>query len=201
MPGDVFSNYTNIAATTAAVANRIVTSTNMKVGAYTVANASPVWAGGALITVTHAQVGGVTDTLGTIDVVGTDLNGQAISETITPLDGTVATGTKIFRTVTSVTGVGWVINTGNDTITVGVAAGSYPVSGAGVLGSVIVNTTAAATIVISDKRGTIATLKASIAEGVYAFNVAFVGYLKVATTSTNDVTITHSASIPQYATA
>jgi hypothetical protein len=75
------------------------------------------------------------------------------------------------------------------------------VSGGGVLGSVIVNTTAAAAIVISDKRGTIATLKASIAEGVYAFNVAFVGYLKVATTSTNDVTITHSASIPQYATA
>ena len=34
---------TNIAATTAAVANRLVASANMKVGDYTIANASPVW--------------------------------------------------------------------------------------------------------------------------------------------------------------
>ena len=93
-------SYTNTAATTAAVTNRIVASVDMKVGANTIANASPVWSGGALITVTHTQVGGVTDTLGTIAVVGTDLNGQAISETITPLDGTTATGTKVFRRVT-----------------------------------------------------------------------------------------------------
>lgn len=198
---DVFANYTNISATTAAVTNRIVASANMKVGAYTIANASPVWSGGALITVTHTQVGGVTDTLGTIDIVGKDLNGLPITETITPLDGTVATSTKIFRSVTSVTGVGWVVDTTADTIVVGVAAGSYLASSGGVLGAVIVNATAAATVVISDKRGTIATLKASIAEGTYPFNVAFSGYLKVATTSTNDVTLTHSATIPPYATA
>jgi hypothetical protein len=198
---ETFSNYTNTAATTAAVANRIVTSVNMKVGAYTVANASPAWSGGALITVTHTQVGGVTDTLGTIDIVGTDLNGQTITETITPLDGTVATGTKIFRSVTSATGVGWVINTGNDTITIGVAAGSYAAASSGILGAVIVNTTAAAALTISDKKGTIATLKASIAEGTYPFNVAFSGFLKVATTSTNDVTVTHTGTVPQYATA
>src|SRR5690349_19886580 len=103
--------FSNTAATTAAVANRFVASANMKVGAYTVANASPVWSGGCFVTVTHTQVGGVTDTLGTIVVVGTDLAGAALTETITPLDGTIATGTKIFRTVTSVTGAGWVINT------------------------------------------------------------------------------------------
>jgi len=45
--------YTNVSATTAAVANRFVASTNMIVGTYTVANPSPVWAGACLVTVTH----------------------------------------------------------------------------------------------------------------------------------------------------
>ena len=196
------NTYTNIAATTAAVANRFVTTTDMKVGAYTVANASPVWAGGCLVTVTHTQVGGVTDTLGTIDVVGKDLAGQTITETITPLDGTVATGTKIFRSITSVTGVGWVIDTGNDTLVVGCAAGSLAVGSGGILHAIVVNTTAAAAVTISDKRGTIATLKASIAEGTYIYDVAFSGFLKVATTSTNDVTAIHTDSQPLvYASA
>lgn len=192
---------TRVAATTAAVANRFVASANMKVGAYTVANASPVWGGGCLVTVTHTQVGGVTDTLGTIDVVGTDLNGLAQTETITPLDGTVATGTKVFRTITSVTGVGWVINTGNDTIVVGCAADSYAANTSGIVKSIFVGTTAAAAVTLSDKRGTLASLKASIAEGDYTLNLEYYGFLKIATTSTNDVTVTHSETIPTYATA
>jgi len=193
--------YTNIAATTAAVANRIVASADMKVGAYTIANASPAWQGGALITVTHAQVGGVTDTLGTITVVGTDLGGSTRTEVITPLDGTVVTGTVIFRKVASVTGAGWVINTGNDTITVGVAAGAYAAGSNGVLSSLVVNATAAATVVLSDAKGTIATLKASIAENAYEYDVEYVGFLKIATTSTNDVTAMHTGTLPVYATA
>ena len=175
----------------------------MKVGTYTIANASPVWGGGALITVTHAQVGGVTDTLGTIDIVGTGITGNALTETITPLSGTVATGTKIFRTVTSVTGVGWVIDTGNDTITVGVAAGNYVAGSSGSLGGILVNNAVAAAIVISDARGTIVTVPASQAAGTY-YNlqgVDFVGWLKVATTSTNDVTVFHTGTIPSFATA
>lgn len=192
--------YTNIAATTAAVTNRFVTSTNHKVGAYTVANASPVWDGGCHVTVTSTQVGGVDDTLGTVVFVGTDLNGQALTETLTPVNGSTVEGTAIFRTVTSVTGVGWVINTGNDTLVCGCAAGSYVAGSGGVLGKVIVNTTAAASIAISDKRGTIATLKSSIAEGSYAYDVAFSGYLKVATTSTNNVTLTHTGTVPQFPT-
>lgn len=187
---------TNIAATTVAVVNRIVASANMKVGAYTIANASPVWAGGALLTVNHTQVGGVTDTLGTIVIVGKDLSGQTITETVTPVDGGTATTVNVFRSVTSVTGAGWVINTGNDTITVGVAAGAYLAIGGGILRSLIVNTTAAATVVISDAAGTIATLKASIAEGTYYYDSPWSGYLKVATTSTNDVTAVHSSSVP-----
>ena len=182
--------YTGIAATTAAVANRIVTSTNMKVGAYVVANASPVWQGGAFITVTHTAVGAV-DTLGTITVAGTDTAGNTRSESITPLNGTVATGTIAFRTVTAVTGVGWVINEGNDTIVVGVAAGSIVCGSGGTLYAIVVNTTAAAAITVSDSVGTIATLKTSIAEGHYIYGpgVDFTGYLKVATTAANNITV------------
>jgi hypothetical protein len=194
--------YTPIAATTAAVANRIVTTTNMIVGAYSIANASPVWAGGALITVTHTAVTG-TDTLGTIAIVGKDLSGQTITETITPLDGTVATGTKVFRSVTSATGAGWVINVGNDTIVIGVAAGCYVASGNGTLHGVVLNNSVAATIVISDASGTIATIPASQAAGTeYLYDVAFGGYCKIATTSTNDLTALHSSTLPSsYALA
>ena len=43
---------------------------------------------------------------------------------------------------------------------------------------------------------------ASQAAGTYyPLNVAYAGFLKVSTTSTNDVTVTHGATIPQYATA
>ena len=183
--------YTRIAATTAAVANRYVTSTNMKVGAYALANTTPVWAGAGFVTVTHTEVGGGVDTLGTIDVVGVDLAGNTRSESIVPLNGTVATGTIAFRTITSVTGAGWVIGVGNDTIVVGVAAGSIACGSGGTLYAIVVNTTAAAAITVSDSVGTIAVLKTSIAEGHYIYGpgVDFTGYLKVATTSTNDITV------------
>jgi hypothetical protein len=189
--------YTNTAATTAAVTDRIVASANMKVGTYTIANASPVWSGGAFITVTHTEVGGGVDTLGTIVVVGKGLHGEAITDTITPLDGTVATSTKVFRSVTSVTGVGWVIGTGNDTIVVGVAAGSLAAVGGGLLHSVVVNNAVAAAITISDSAGTIATVPASQAAGSeYVYDLPWSGFLKVATTSTNDVTIVHTPGVP-----
>jgi hypothetical protein len=194
---------TNIAATTAAVTNRFVASANMKVGTYTVANASPVWAGGCFVTVTHSQVGGVTDTLGTIVVVGKDLFGLTITETITPLDGTVATGTKVFRSITSVTGVGWVIDTGNDTIVVGCAAGSIVAPGGGLLHTLTINNVVAATVVLSDAAGTIATIPASQAAGTeFIYNLPWSGFLKVATTSTNDVTVVHTPGVPSsYALA
>lgn len=189
--------FTNTAATTAAVTNRYVTSTNMIVGAYTLANTTPVWSGAALVTVTHTAVTG-NDTLGTIVVVGVDLAGQTRTDTITPLAGTVATGTIPFRTITSVTGVGWVINVGNDTIVVGVAAGNIACGSGGSLGGVLVNNTVAATIVISDGNRTILTVPASQAAGTY-YNlggVDYAGLLKVATTSTNDVTVFHTPTQP-----
>ncbi len=194
--------YTPIAATTAAVADRIVAVANMKVGTYTIANPSPVWAGGALLTLTHAEVGGGVDTLGTVVIVGRDLNGATITETLTPVADSVVTSTKVFRSVTSATGVGWVIGTGNDTISIGVAAGAVVADSGGTLRAIVINTTAAAAVVVSDARGTIATLKSSIAEGTYYYDLDYSGYLKVATTSTNNVTVVHTPTIvTAYATA
>jgi hypothetical protein len=192
--------YTNTTATTAAVTNRFVASANMKVGAYTIANASPAWSGGCLVTITHTTVAG-TDTLGTVTIVGTDLNGQTITESITPVADSTATSANIYRSVTSATGVGWVAVSTADTIVIGCAAGNYAASVSGILHAIVVNTTAAAAIVVSDKRGTIATLKASIGEGDFEYDVDYLGYLKIATTSTNDVTLVHSTtSFPAYAT-
>lgn len=189
--------FTGLSATTAAVANRYVTSTNMIVGAYGLANTTPVWQGAAFVTVTHTSVG-AADTLGTIIVVGVDLAGNVRTDTIVPLAGSVATGVIPLRTITSITGAGWVIGAGNDTITVGVAAGSIVCGTDGSLYAVVVNATAAATVVLSDSTRTIATLKASIAEGSYGFEPGadFRGYLKVSTTSTNDITVLHSYTRP-----
>lgn len=193
------ASFTGISASTAAVANRFVTSTAMVNAAYTIANASPVWQGGCFVTITHTTVATGTDTLGTITIVGTGLDGQVQSEVMTPVADSVATSTKAFRTVTSATGAGWVIAGGNDTIVIGCAAGSIVCGSAGTLFGVVVNATAAATVVLSDSKRTIATLASSIANGHYLYGaqgLEFAGFLKVATTSTNDITVIHSSTLP-----
>jgi len=191
------NTFTNIAATTAAVANRFVTSTNMKVGTYTIANASPVWQGGCYVTITHATVATGTDQLGTITIDGTDQTGTVISEVITVAADSAATSTKIFRSVTTATGADWVIAGGNDTIQIGCAAGSIVCGSQGTLHAVVINTAAAATIVISDAGRTIATIPSNQAAGtLYLYDVDFGGRLKVATTSTNDITVIHTGTLP-----
>jgi hypothetical protein len=190
--------FTNTAATTAAVTNRYVTSTNMKVGAYTLANTTPVWSGAALVSVTHTEVGGGVDTLGTIVVVGVDLSGQTRTDTITPSNGLTVNGVIPFRTITSVTGVGWVIGTGNDTIVVGVAAGNIACGSNGQLVGVLVNNVVATAVTVADANRTILTVPASQAAGSFfeLEGVDFAGYLKVSTTNTNDVTVFHSYTLP-----
>ena len=192
-------SFTNTAASTAAVTNRFVTSTNMKVGTYTIANASPTWSGGCLVTITHTTVTG-TDTLGTITIVGTGVNGQPLTEVMTPVADSTATSTNAFRTVTSATGAGWVINTGNDTIVIGCAAGNVACGSAGNLGGVLVNNTVAAAATISDQSRTIITIPASQAAGTFYsfgdFGVDFGGRLVVSTTSTNDITVFHTSTGP-----
>lgn len=97
----------------------IVTSTNMKVGAYTVADTTPDGVIPRNITVTRTAVS-TADTGGTVVIVGTDALDAAITETITVGgDGVTVAGVLAFKTVTTVTGAGWVIAAGNDTITVG----------------------------------------------------------------------------------
>ena len=102
----------------AADTDKIVTTTNMKVGAYTVAASPSV---PSLITVT-VTASGTADTMGTITVVGTDIYDRVLTEVITPVAGSTVTGTRYFKSVTSVTGAGWVIDAGagNDTIVIGV---------------------------------------------------------------------------------
>lgn len=99
-----------------------VASADMKVGAYALANTTPD-VGARNVTVTQTITNAAEDTNGTIVVVGTDLAGNVITETITPNGGATVAGAKCFATITSVTGAGWVINGADeDTITVGFGA-------------------------------------------------------------------------------
>jgi len=100
-----------------------VASVDMKVGAYTLAHTAPD-VGARNVTVTQTAVD-AEDTNGTIVVVGTDLAGNVISETLTPNAGETVAGTKAFATITSITGVGWAIDAvegDEDKITVGFGA-------------------------------------------------------------------------------
>jgi len=100
------------------VANKIVTSTNMKVGAYTIA-AQPV--APCLLSVKNTVVD-TADTMGTITFVGTDINGDVLTEVVTPVADTTVYTTNEFASVTSATGAGWVIGgITEDTIIIGVA--------------------------------------------------------------------------------
>ena len=191
--------FTNTAASTAAVTNRFVTSVNMANGAYTVANASPTWSGGCLVTATITAVTG-NDTPGTLTIVGTGVNGQPLTEVLTLVAAGTATSSNAFRTITSLTQAGWVINTGNDTIVVGCAAGNVACGSGGSLGGVLVNNLVAAAVTISDAGRTIMTIPASQAAGTfYPFGnggVDFAGRLVVSTTSTNDITVFHTPTVP-----
>ena len=88
--------------------DRIVVVTDMIVGAYTIAQASAAGGVALNVTVTHADAVG-TDTLGTVDVVGTDIDDQVLLETLTPVANSTVQGTRAFKTVVSITGVGWII--------------------------------------------------------------------------------------------
>lgn len=98
--------------------DKIVTTANMKNGAYTI-DAQPAFP--SRITLSHTAVG-AADTLGTVVIVGTLVDGTVIQETLTPVSGTKVSTVNEFATITSVTGIGWVIGEGNDTITVGIGA-------------------------------------------------------------------------------
>lgn len=100
-----------------------VASVDMKVGAYTLAKTAPD-VGARNVTVTQTAVD-TEDTNGTIVVVGKDLAGNTITETLTPDAGKTVAGTKAFAEITSITGVGWAVDAVEgkaDKITVGFGA-------------------------------------------------------------------------------
>ena len=111
------------AAPATAVANRYVTSTNMIVGSYNIANSGLPGDGLCRNVTCTRTVVGTADTPGTILVTGTDYNGKVITETLIPGAHTIlVNGVKAFASVTAVAGAGWVINPdtpANDTIVVG----------------------------------------------------------------------------------
>lgn len=77
------------------------------------------------------------------------------------------------------------------------AAGSYLVAtGRGKLHSIVVNTTAADTIIASNSltttSPTIATLKADVPEGTYLYDVVFSIGLFITTAADSDITVTYS---------
>jgi hypothetical protein len=191
--------FSNTAASTAAVTNRFVVSVNMANGGYTVANASPTWGGGCLVTATITGVAG-NDTPGTATIVGTGVNGQPLTEVLTLTAGGLATSANAFRTVTSITQAGWVAVSTADTIVFGCAAGNVVCGSAGNIGGVLVNNLVAAAVTISDGARTIITIPASQAAGTfYSFGdwgVDFGARLVVSTTSTNDITVFHTSTAP-----
>jgi hypothetical protein len=102
------------------VANRYFDSAAMHNGAYTVAN-SGLPGDGLAHNVTCAQTAvDVEDTNGILTITGLDVDGNVISEVLTPDAGVTVQGTKAFAKVTSIVGAGWAQGgTGADTIVIG----------------------------------------------------------------------------------
>lgn len=196
--------YTHLDAAIVGDADRWVASANMKVGLYTLLNSGANPTPGTARKVTLVRtVNGAADTPGTIDIVGKNLAGQVITESMVPgANGITVTSTNWFASITSVTGVGWVIAEANDTIVVGID-GNYLIvaEGTGVLHGLTINTTAAGSITIADAKGTIGVLPANAAVGQYLYGAPYSGYLRVELVAASDVTVVHSGSLPTYATA
>lgn len=188
------------AAPGAGSSNRYVASVDMKTGTYTLANTTPTSGAGARKVTCTRTVVGTADTPGTLVVVGKNLAGETITETLVPGAHTVlVTGTKLFASITSITGVGWVIDAvegTKDTIVVGMAAEHFIAEGSGVLHAIIIGETAASAINVIDGAKTIAILKASIPEGVYTFDVPYGGGLRVEPQGNSKITVVHSGPRP-----
>jgi hypothetical protein len=194
--------HTHIAAAPVSDADGYLHSVNMKNGAYALDHTSPGLTGQARhVTCTRTRDGGAgtEDAPGTLDIVGRDLAGSVITETLTPgAHTTVVTGTKFFASVTSATGVAWTIDApaGEDHLEIGFDAECAVATGSGTLHAIAVNTTAAGIITIADSTGTIAVLAASVLEGLYEFDVNYSGFLRVEPAAASDITVIHSGSQP-----
>lgn len=61
----------------------------------------------------------------------------------------------------------------------------------GILHSIVIGETSVGAITISDAVGTIAVLKASIAEGTYLLDCAYTGFLSIITAGASKLSITY----------
>jgi hypothetical protein len=189
--------YTHISAAPVGDANGYLASTDMKVGAYTLLTHTPTF-GARHVTCTRT-VAGDADTPGTLVLVGKDLAGQTITETLTVgANSIVVTSTKFFAYLTSATGAGWVVDVGTttkDTLEIGWDDMNAVAVGGGTLHGITINTTAAGAIVVADARDTIATIPASVADGTfYEYDIEYSGYLRVEPVAASDITVIHTPS-------
>jgi hypothetical protein len=89
-------------------------------GAYAVANGGLPGDGLAHSVTCAVTAVDVADTMGKLTIVGTDIDGKVISEDIVPAAGSTVEGNLAFKSVTSITGSGWVQGgTGPDYIVIG----------------------------------------------------------------------------------
>jgi hypothetical protein len=193
--------HTHLSAITAAAdVDRFITSTDMKRGTYGAVGAAgvmPELNTARKVTISLTRQDAVDAPLGTVTIVGTDINGVAQTEIMTPVDNTTATSTKWFKTVTSVTGgTTWVTAGAADLITVGCGATAIVAAGSGTIHAIAVNTTAAGAITVADANGTIAVLVLSIPEGLYEIDANYSGYLAVTLAGASDITVLCTASLP-----
>ncbi len=194
------SPWTHISAAPTADDDGFVVAVDMKVGAYTLA-ATAAPSGARRVTCKRTVVTLTADTPGTIVLVGKDLAGQTITETLIPgADGVTVTSTKFFAVLSSATGAGWVIDGvegDEDQIIIGWTAQMAVATGQGTLRGVVVNTTANGAITVADASGTIAVIKASVAEGfIGPYDLGWSGFLSVTPAAASDITVIHSGSLP-----
>lgn len=105
----------NLGAAALASTPLLVSATPCFVGNYTILNQPDIPRN---VTVSATPTGDA-DTLGTIVITGTNYIDAVITETITPLSGQTVAGTKAFKTITNIAGVGWVTNGDADLMNVG----------------------------------------------------------------------------------
>ena len=190
-------SWTHIAAAPVGDANGFLISVNMKATAYTLDATVPTF-GARHVTCTRAVVGAADVTTGGLVLVGKDLAGSVITETLAVgANGVLVTGTKFFASLTSARTAGWVVDTGADTLEIGWDAECAVATGNGTLHGIVINTTAAGIITVADARGTIAVIPVSVAVGTfYEYDANFSGYLRVEPAAASDITVIHSGSMP-----
>ena len=185
---------TRLTAAPVGDANGFLTSVDMSNGAYALDANTPT-SGARHVTVTRTA-GGDLDVGGTVALVGKDLSGQVISETITVGASTIVVASTLwFSYLTSATGAGWVIGgTDEDTIEIGWAAECAVATGTGELKALFIAVTHASTITLKDATGTLVVLPNSFAVGYYEMELGYSGFLQIATGGSQDVVAIHTPS-------